>query len=201
MSNKGALRSAIAAAGALALASLAFAQNRLPEVDRFTATTVSMTPANIELRIDVREWSDEDGRAAVVAALAEGSNVTQALRALPTLGYVWRSDSGVGYSLKYAHRIDTPEGERITFVTDRRLGAYDFKPWAADGVTENSELEYSVIELRLPENGTGDGTLSLAAEVKLDRENGLVLLEAPADAPRVLADVKLEPKPYWAKGS
>lgn len=201
MSNKAVLRSALIAAGALAAASIAFAQNRLPDVDRFTATTVAMTPADIELRIDVREWSDEAGRAAVVAALAEGGDVAGALRALPTVGYVWRSDSGVGYSVKYAHRIDTPEGERITFVTDKRLGAFDFKPWQAEGVDEDSGLEYSVIELKLPENGTGDGTLSLAAEVKLDRENGLVLLEAPADAPRLLTDVKLEPKPYWAQGS
>lgn len=198
-SSAAVIRAALAA-GALAAASAAFGQNRLPEVDRFTAKTVAMTP-EIELRIDVREWSDEDARSAVVAALADGSDVAGALRALPTVGYVWRSDSGVGYSLKYAHRIETPDGDRITFVTDKRLGAYDFKPWTADGVTESSELEYSVIELRLPENGTGDGTLSLAAEVKLDQENGLVLLEAPANAPRLLSGVQLEPKPYWAKGS
>ncbi|HEX6994748.1 MAG TPA: hypothetical protein VF339_11455 [Gammaproteobacteria bacterium] len=195
------MRSALLAAGALAAATVALAQSRLPDVDRFTATTVAMTPADIELRIDVREWSDEAGRSAVVDALAAGSDVASALRELPTLGYVWRGDSGVGYSVKYAHRIHTSSGERITFVTDKRLGAYDFEPWTADGATEGSELEYSVIELMLPENGTGDGTLSLAAEVKLDRENGLVLLETPADAPRLLTDVKLEPKPYWAKGS
>ena len=191
---------AVLAAAMLAAAGLVCAQNQLPNVERFTATTVSMSPADVELRIDVREWSDEAGRSAVVAALA-GADVASALRELPTVGYVWRSDSGVGYSVKYAHRVATPEGDRVTFVTDKRLGAYDFKPWTADGTSAGSELDYSVIQLDLADSGSGDGTLSLAAEVKLDREIGLVLLETAEDAPRLLTDAQLEPKPYSAKGS
>jgi len=194
-------RAALAAAASLAAAGLVFAQSELPRIDRFTATTTGMTPADIELRIDVREWSDEAGRSAVVAALAAESDVADALRELPTLGYVWRSDSGVGYAVKYAHRVATEQGERVTFVTDKRLGAYDFTPWAADGGTGDAELQYSVIELDLSEDGSGDGTLSLAAKVKLDRENHLVQLETAESTPRLLTDAQLEPQPYWAKGS
>jgi|SRR5690606_5299238 len=190
----------VLAAAALAAAGLVSAQDQGRDVERFTATTVSMTPAGIELRIDVREWSDEAGRSAVVDALS-AEDVASALRELPTLGYVWRSDSGVGYSVKYAHRVATPEGERITFVTDKRLGAYDFKQWMADGMSAGSELDYSVIALDLGDDGSGEGTLSLAAEVKLDRESSLVVLEAAEDAPRLLTNAQLEPTPYWAKGS
>ncbi len=157
-------------------------------VERFSARTVSMTPADIELRIDVREWSDEAGRAAVAAALAGEGDAGAALRELPTLGYVWRSDSGVGYAVKYAHRIELPDGERATFVTDRRLGAYDFKPWTVDGDSSGGELDYSVIELALANGGSGDGTISLAAEVEIDDENGLIALDA--NAARVLTDVE-----------
>jgi len=170
-----------------------------PTVDRFTATTVSMIPAGLDLRIDVREWSDESARSAVVAALAGDGEVTTALAELPTLGYVWRSDSGVGYSVKYAHRVDTAEGERITFVTDKRLGVHDFNPWTVDGGPNGEELDYSVIELDLPDSGTGDGTFSLAADVKIDQENAVVTLEAPEGAPRLLTNAKMEPKPYWSK--
>lgn len=157
-------------------------------VERFSARTVSMTPADIELRVDVREWSDEAGRAAVVAALAEDADTAAALRELPTLGYVWRSDSGVGYAVKYAHRIDLPGGQRATFVTDRRLGVYDFRQWSVDGDAPGAELDYSVIELALAADGEGDGTISLAAEVQIDDENGLVALEP--EAARVLGNVK-----------
>lgn len=216
---------------------VAHAQSRLPTVDRFTATTVSMMPADIELRIDVREWSSADARSAVVAALAGGSDagesdaaepgagesgesgasgsgaggsgagksgaggsgVANSLAELPTLGYVWRSDSGVGYGLKYAHRADAPQGERITFVTEKRLGEYDFEPWTVEGGSQGPMLDYSVIELYLPDNGSGYGTLSLAAKVALDRENGLVSLETPDGTPRLLANAQMEPKPYWSK--
>jgi hypothetical protein len=196
-----AVGAALAAASLMAAASLSGAETQTSTVDRFTATTVSMTPAGLGLRIDVREWSDEESRSAVVAVLGGEADVASALSALPTLGYVWRSDSGVGYSVKYAHRVDTAEGERVTFVTDKRLGVHDFKPWTVDGGFDGEPLDYSVIELELPDTGTGDGMLSLAADVMIDQENALVSLEIPEDAPRLLTDAKIEPKPYWSEGS
>ncbi len=163
--------------------------------ERFSATTASMTPRDVSLRIVLREWSDEAARAEVVAALSGDSDVPKALASLPTIGHVWQSGSPVGYGVKYAHRAPAPEGERITVVTDRRLGAYDLKPWTADPpAAPPAEIGYSVIELYLRENGQGAGTLSLAAEVQVDSANALVSL-AP-DAPRVLANAKLEPNAY-----
>jgi hypothetical protein len=170
-----------------------------PVPDKFTMTTTSMTPSDVGLRVDVRSWSDEAARAAVVAALAQEADVRDTLASLPSVGVVWQSGSAVGYAVKYAHRASTPEGERITFVTDRVLGSYDFKPWAANPPAARA-LDYSVIELYLDGNGRGSGSLSLAAEVKLDSAGGLVSLEAAGGAPRVLKDAKLEPKPYWATG-
>jgi hypothetical protein len=162
--------------------------------DRLSATTASMSPRDVSLRIVLRAWSDEAARAGVVAALSSDSDAPKALASLPTIGHVWQSGSAVGYAVKYAHRAPASQGERITVVTDRRLGAYDLKPWAADPpAAAPAEIGYSVIELYLGENGQGTGTLSFAAEVQVDSANALVSL-AP-DAPRVLANAKLEPKP------
>jgi hypothetical protein len=166
--------------------------------DRFTATTTAMTPRDVTLRIDVREWSDEAARAEVRAALEQESDVAKALTSLPSVGVAWRSGSAVGYAVKYAHRVATPQGERVTFVTDKRLGAYDLEPWTAEAPAAQPELEYSVIELYLDGNGSGAGTMSLVAAVELDATNSAVSLTA--GAPRVLANAKLEPKPYWAEG-
>ena len=166
--------------------------------DRFTAATTSMTPRDLGLRLDVREWSDEASRAAVLAALGE-ADAQKALASLPTIGYVWQNGSGVGYALKYAHRVSTPQGQRVTFVTDRRLGSYEFKPWAVDPPAARPELAYSVIELYLDERGSGDGTMSLGADVTLDAANAIVSLDAKG-APHLLANARLEPKPYWASG-
>ena len=157
-------------------------------IDRFTAATTAMKPSGTELRIDVREWSDDGGRTAVVEALADDDNAAKTLAALPTKGYVWPSGSGVGYAVKYAHRAATQDGERVTFVTDKLLGAYDRAPWTADAPASPRELGYSVIELYLDRGGSGTGSVSLAAGVEVDAANGLVTLAA--NAPRVLANVK-----------
>jgi hypothetical protein len=187
---------AAALAAALTMAGVVHADG-VPNPDRFTATTAAMTPSGVALRIDVREWSDEAGRAAVVSALESESGVREALASLPTLGYVWQGGTGVGYAVKYAHRVSTPEAERITFVTDRPLGAFDFKPWAANPPVSQPMLDCSVIELSLDASGRGAGTTSLVAGVKLDSAQGLVALDT-AGAPQVLVDARREPKPYWA---
>lgn len=192
---------AILLLASLLAASAAGAQTRLPNVERFTATTTAMTPSDVELRIDVREWSDEPARAAVVAALEGDADAAQALKDLPTVGYVWQQGSGVGYAVKYAHRASTPEGERVTFVTDKRVGSYEFKPWTVEAGSPAPERAYSVIELYLTGEGNGAGTMSLGAEVRLDAENALVSLAPVEGTPNLLANAKQEPQPYWAKSS
>lgn len=164
--------------------------------DRFTAKTGAMTPAGVGLRVDVTRWSDDAGRAAVVAALGS-DNPLVALSKLPTLGYVWTDGMPLGMSIKYARRVPMGDGERITLVTDRPLGAYSYKPWAVNPPLVAKELPYGVLELYLDRDGKGSGTLSLAADVKIDAAAALVTLAD--DAPRLLDDAKLEPKPYYAR--
>jgi len=183
---------------AVGLATVAHAQS-VPVPDTFTATTTAMTPSGVELKITVREWSDAAARAAVVAAIDGGGDVHAALASLPTVGYVWHGGSAIGYSVKYAHRTTTADGERVTFVTDKVVGAYGLKPWAAQTPSGTSDLPYSVIELHLTGQGSGSGTLSLAADVALDASAGVVSLAAKPGAQAVLANAKLAPKPYWVK--
>ncbi len=154
----------------------------------FTATTSAMTPDAMPLRFDVTAWSDDAARATVIMALS-GADVSKALEALPTVGYVWPKDSAVGYALKYAFRMPTADGERVTFVTARPLGAFDLKPWAAKGA-DRPKLDYSVIELYLDKNGHGDGTTSLAADVQLDKAHSVVSLAGGGAAAHVLAKVE-----------
>jgi len=165
--------------------------------DRFTAITTGMTPRGLELRIDIRKWSDETSRTAAVAALSTRFAASKALANLPTLGYVWDGNGAVGYAVKYAHRTWTPEGQRVTFVTEKNLGNYDIKPWAADPPLGRPDPGYSVIELYLDARGRGEGALSLASEVRVDVVNRAVSL-APG-APRLLANAVLQPKPYLAR--
>ncbi|HSC17046.1 MAG TPA: hypothetical protein VLI71_18090 [Gammaproteobacteria bacterium] len=159
--------------------------------DTFTATTANMTPAGLALRIQVIEWQEAEARGEAVATLAAGADAPTPLAKLPTVGYVWPGGSPVGYSVKYAYRTQQPNGgERVTLVTDKRLGSYDFKGWSVASPAVANEAPYSVIELDLNGSGTGTGTLSLAGEVVVDEQAGTVALKP--GAPSLLTNVKRE---------
>ena len=211
----------------LAVSGAALSQDRRVP-DTYTAATTGMTPDGQGLRFVVMDWSDDDARSAVVSALSVESAETgetgetgesdesvesgepvesvesgasEALSELPSVGAVWVDGSGAGYSVKYAHRVATDDGgEVVTLVTDKPVGSYNFTPWTADSTTATTTVDYSVVELRLDGAGNGIGTMSLAADVKIDEESNVVSLDIAAETPSILADVALEPKPYWAQG-
>jgi hypothetical protein len=162
-----------------------------PKIETFTGTTVNLAPGGGEnLKIDVFRWADEAERTRVTAAVKEkgASELAATLEKTPTAGYIWGSGS-LGYSLRYAHRIATPDGgERIIVVTDRRLGSWGREPWKATGQAAPSEEAVTVVELRLNKQGRGEGKMSLAAKVAV--EAGTIALENYASAPTLLKDVK-----------
>jgi hypothetical protein len=179
------------AAIAVFMTSKAYAAGPRLVADTFTATTANMTPAGVTLRIQIIEWQEAEARAEAVATMAAGADAATPLAKLPTVGYVWPNGSPVGYSLKYAHRTPQPNGsERVTLVTDKRLGSYDFKGWSVASPAAGNDAPYSVIELELNGSGTGTGTLSLAGEIALDEEAGTVALKP--GAPSLLTNVKRE---------
>jgi hypothetical protein len=163
--------------------------------DSFTATTANMTPTGVALRLQIIEWQDAAARAEVVATLAAGAEAATPLGKLPTVGYVWPNGSPVGYSVKYAHRESQPDGhERITLVTDKRLGSYDFKGWSVASPSVTNTALYSVIDLRVDGSGNGTGTISLVGDVVLDEAAGTVQLNTPSGLPSLLTNVKREPE-------
>lgn len=175
------------AALTLILVSEALAAGPPKLADTLTATTANMTPTGATLRVQILEWQDAPARADAVASLAGGAATP--LAKLPTVGYVWQDGSPVGYTVKYAHRESLPEGgERITLVTDRRLGSYDFRGWATVPPMARAELPYSVVELRIDASGTGTGSFSLAADVQVDEQAGTVALQS--GAPTLLTNVQ-----------
>ena len=81
-----------------------------------------------------------------------------AIDALPTLGYIW-TQSVSGFAIKYAALDDAPGGgERIVLVTRRRL-----EPRTP------SDDEFTLIELRLGNDGTGIAKAAPLEDAGLDR--------------------------------
>ena len=198
-------RTLVGRAGSLALIAIlavggsVAAQDR-PVPDTYTATTTGMTPDGQGLRFVVTEWSDDGDRSVVVSVLGGEESPSEVLSELSSVGAVWLDGSGAGYAIKYAHRTATDDGgEIVTLVTDKPVGSYNFRPWAVENSTATATVEYSVIELRLDASGNGVGTMSLAADVTNDDEANTVSLLRTDATPDILADVALQPKPYWAR--
>lgn len=203
------LRRVAASAAFLALVAVPPATlAQAPNVERFTAKTTNMSPDGEMLRIDVLKWSSDGERNEVVALLGDdywggdsaaaetdeagdGEDPEVAFRhamdVLPTVGYVWPGSSSLGFSVKYAERATGPDGgERITLVTSRRLGDYALEPWKAADASREVAEPFTVIVLRLGGDGTGDGTMSFAAEPLLNPVDGTVSLAQDETAPVLL---------------
>jgi len=105
------------------------------------------------------------------------------------VGYLWSSESA-GYSLRYAYRLPQPDGsERIIFVTDRRLGAWN-DLWKPTGGATATPYEFTVIELRLNAKGMGEGKTSLTGKVTMDATAKTIGLDGYSTLPIVFKDVK-----------
>ena len=156
-------------------------------VTRYSATTANLDPEGVALRFDILRWSDEATAARVVAAL-QSDDVHAAIDEVPTVGYVWPEGSPVGYSVKYARRETVDSGERLTLVTSRTLGVYDFGGWNLHGENSGAELDYSVIELDLSDSGNGTGLASLATPVIIDADADTLSLDRSIDSTALFVD-------------
>jgi hypothetical protein len=118
----------------------------------------------------------------------EGS-LTTALGQALTVGYLWSSEVA-GYALHYAVRLPSPDGgERVIFITDRRLGATN-DLWKPTGSDAASSYQFSVIELHVNSKGEGEGKISLTGKVTVDSAAKTFGLENYAALPVVLKNVK-----------
>ena len=135
------------------------------------------------------------GRGAADASAAprtpEGA-LASAVKDMTPAGYFWTSEVG-GYVIRYAAKVPgTAAGEsRIVLLTDKRLGAAKntWQPVPAGG-TANT-YEFSLIELRLPAKGEGEGKASLVGTVTLDPATKTMTLENYEAQPVTLRAVKL----------
>jgi len=119
---------------------------------------------------------------------SEGA-LAAALQEAPTVGYLWSSEVA-GYALRYAGRVNGPDGvERIILITDRRLGAMN-DLWKPTGQEPASAYAFSVVELRVNAKGEGEGKASLTGKVAPDSAAKIVALEDYAALPVVLSHVK-----------
>ena len=139
------------------------------------------------------------------------SLLKEALNKQPTQGILWTSETA-GYAIRYAYQMKQADGsQRIILITDRKVGAYNnaWKPMAAAGTAAKAapaapaaapttgdakedpkDYSFSVIELRVPATGLGEGKLSLDNPISVDGTAKTLAIENYGTLPVVLKGVK-----------
>lgn len=137
------------------------------EKERFTAFAVNMNAtraagrtATVEITID--RWSTEKERKEITAALIEKGPdaLLETLQKQQSVGRIRTPDS-LGYDLRFAHQMKGEDGGRRIFVaTDRPLSF-----WEALNRPRSVDYPFTVIEIRMNPDGTGEGKMSIATKI------------------------------------
>jgi hypothetical protein len=137
--------------------------------------------------IVVSRWSTEAERDALVTALLEkdGRAMLSVLQKQERAGSI-AAPGSVGLELRYASRARNADGtERIVLITDRPMSV-----WERRDAGRTTDYPFTVIELRLMPNGTGDGKISTAAQIAIDRPTKTLVLENYNFQPVTLRNVQ-----------
>jgi hypothetical protein len=150
-------------------------------------SNISIGARTQTVQIDVTRWSTDGERDRLLNVLkAKGeSALLDALRDVPKVGTIRTPDS-LAYDLHFARSQPYGDGGRRIFIaTDRPISF-----WEAANRTRSFDYPFTLIEMRLKADGTGEGKLTVAAKVTIEADT--LVLENYADQPVLLTSVKQE---------
>jgi len=162
-----------------------------PDTVRFTAFAVSMTNGSTgrtsKLEFVIDRWSTTSDRDDLAAAFAEqGPNgLLKSMQARPRIGFVHVAGR-IGNDIQFARQVQHADGtRRVVIVLPRRLSFNEVTP---SSTTE--DYPYTVIELHLDAAGGGDGKMSVAAKIKVNKGSDQIEHEDYTGGAVLLKDVK-----------
>ena len=168
---------------------------------RMNATIVNATGVgdgrNAEGLITITRWTTPAERNSLGAALTRGGSTALLFRLLhvPSHGQIripgWQGPDPykmlLGWDLRYAWRESDPDGaQRIVIGTDRYISF-----WEAHDDPQSTEYPFTMIQLRLDNNGEGVGKAAVAAKIKIT-DDDVLELENYHTAPALLLTVRVQ---------
>jgi hypothetical protein len=163
------IRRLIVTAALLAGVSFAAAQAQTQgDREEFTAFAVNMgartggSGATAQLIITINRWNTTAERDDLFATLKQKGQeaLLDRLRRVKSVGTL-RTPNSIGYDLRLA--MDEPGkdgGRRVLVVTDRPVGFNE-----ATARPLSIEYPFTVIDMQIPKEGFGQGTMSIAAKI------------------------------------
>ena len=93
----------------------------------------------------------------------------KALKKMPRVGYL-RLPGQLGYDLRYAWQLPVEGGgRRILLAPDRRIGFREARNHGSD-----TDYPFTVLELRLDKNDTGEGKRAIAAQIGVNTATNVI---------------------------
>jgi hypothetical protein len=172
----------------LAVAAVVVRAQTLGTPERFTAAAMNTNrgaAGNIDIQVD--RWSSDAEHDKLIAALTTkgADTLLEVLTDLPVKGN-FRAPGQLGWDIRFARHYPTDDGgERVVLATDRPIGFLE-----AANQPRSIAYPFTIIEMQLNRAGEGDGRMSLATKVILDKKKNRITLENFDLQPVLLTQVK-----------
>ncbi len=159
-------------------------------VETYTAFAASLGTGKTALvDIAVTRWSTDQEREMLLTTLQEfgRDKLVDTLQKLPPVGTI-RTSNSLGYDLYYAREHRAADGgRRVILATNRRLSFRELL-----NNTRSKDYQFTLIELRLPPDGKGEGKLVPAAKVTWDKDAKRIEIENYSALPVELLQVAVK---------
>ena len=177
---------ALALIGVFGWNSAGIAQTR-GEPEHFTASFIDINTGRAgPVQMSVTRWTTETERTAFQQALfKKGQNeLLETLRDGRSVGRIYAPGS-IGYDLRYAESKALPDGGReIILATDRPMSF-----WEITNRPISSQYPFTWVQFRIRPDGTGDGTLFVAARIIGEEADDLIEVQDFAISPVRLQNI------------
>lgn len=176
----------------LAVACSGATAQTLGQPERFTAIAIQnneygAAQGTVEITID--RWSTPGEREHLVSTLQQKGPdaLLRVMQGERPVGRIRTPDS-LGYVLRYAQMTPLEDGGRsIVIATDRPIGF-----WEATVRPRTIDYPFTVIQMKINDDGTGSGTLSVAT--RITARGNTIELENFASQPAMLTNIRTEAK-------
>ena len=175
-----------------ALGPMAEAQAVATNTERFSFTVASASKAGSDagtrFELTITRWATDAERDRMLSVLkTEGEEqLRDGIRDAYIAGHL-KLPGGTQNTVRYARRSPRPDGgEDIVLVFDWRLSPW----WDKTLPSSPPDATFSVIQLRLAKNGTGEGKLAIRG-LREDKATGIMMTDYESQPP-LLLDLKRE---------
>lgn len=178
--------------GFVVLGARSVSTQTMGRAERFSAAAIDINNGRAgRIEIDVERWSTTAERTGLVEALTSKGpeKLLDMFQKMKSVGRIHTPDS-IGYDLRYAQQRPGVDGGRdIVIVTDRPISFLE-----ATNRPRSLQYPYTLIQIHLKADGTGEGKLALATKITADPDTKMIEIEDYANQPVQLSDVKAEAK-------